>query len=169
MIKERIFSVAVIALCLGVLVFGMSSGKSLDRYVPGDIEEKQLIELIREFHSARKDYDPKRYLSCLSESGRFMFAGSPMLLKKDLEKRLPGFWADLKSGNMTARAFSRESLNGNFLDGDFYDPVIRIEGRKAHAELKFVASILRWTRRLFLDFEKTDGRWLISRLEWEMG
>jgi len=147
----------------------MFSGVPLDRYVPRDGDEKQLIELIRKFHTARKNYDLERYFSCLSESGRFMFSGAPMLPKKHLAKRLPGFWANLKTANMTGRAFSRESLNGNFLDGDFYDPVIRIENPKAQAKLKFVTSVLRWRTMLFLEFEKTDGHWLITRLEWDMG
>ncbi|MCG8475565.1 MAG: hypothetical protein MI784_08840 [Cytophagales bacterium] len=169
MTKDKLATIVVIASCLGVLIFGLSKGKPIDQYMPRDPEEKQLIDLIKKFHRARAEYNPENYFSCLSESGRFMFSGSPMLSKKELEKRLPGFWTDLKSGNMTTRAYSRESLNGNFLDGNFFDPVIRIEGRKAHAVLKFITPILRWQTMLFLDFEKADKGWLITRFEWDMG
>ncbi|MCP4020445.1 MAG: hypothetical protein GY729_01265 [Desulfobacteraceae bacterium] len=154
---------------LGIVVLSMFSGTHIDKYIPQSSDEAKIITLITKFHTAKKEYDIETYLSCLSDDGTFMFGGSPMVSKRELRKRLPGFWSDLKSGDMLTRAFSRESLSGNFLDGDLYDPVIKIDSKNANAAVKFITPLLRWRTMLFLHFQKDNDAWQITRFQWDMG
>ncbi len=99
-----------------------------------------------------------------------MFGGGGLTVsKKELEKLLPKFWSDLKTGNMLSLPSSRESLNGNFFDGILYDPVITLEGDNAKAAVTFVTPTIRWKTTMFLNFQKYQGAWLINRLEWALG
>lgn len=168
--KEVLISVIVITVCLVTLVSGMyDSGTRIDRYIPGNAEEAAIIQRIIAFHDAASTHDLESYLSCLSHGGKYMFSGTLMVSKEELARLLPGFWADLESGNMLARAMCRESLNGNFFNGILYDPVIEITGNTAAAAIKFITPVSRWKTYLFLKFRKRNNTWKIHELEWDMG
>ena len=168
--KEFLVSVIIIAVCIVTLVLGMyDSGTRIDRYIPRNVDEAAIIRRIIVFHNAASNHDLESYLSCLSSEGKFMFSGTLMVSKSELARLLPGFWADLESGNMLVRAMCRESLNGNFFNGFLYDPVIEIAKNRATAIVKFVTPITRWKTYLFLKFEKYNNRWEIHEVEWDMG
>ena len=167
--REIIFTIFVITTCLTLIFYGMFSGTPIDKYIPKNTEEEQIISLINTFHKARTEYDLKTYLACLDTQGRYMFSGTRMVSKEELAKFLPEFWEDLKSENMLPRPICRESLNGNFFNGRLYDPIISVENRQATAILKFVTPIIRWKTILFIDLKKQNGDWQINRFEWDMG
>ncbi len=148
---------------------GIISRTRLDKYVPKNRDEAEIIALIKKFHRAKNEYNLNTYLACLSDNGEFMFAGSIMASKKELEKLLPPFWADRRGNGQLTRPSSREELNGNFFSGNLYDPVIIVENDKAKAVITFMTPIVRWTTKLFLDFQQQNGSWLICKLEWDMG
>ncbi len=167
---RELFVIFFVVTALVVLALsGMFSRTRLDRYVPKTRDGADIISLIQKFHKAKNEYKLHTYLACLSENGKFMFAGSIMVSKKELEKLLPPFWADRRSNGQLTRPSSREELNGNFFSGELYDPVILVENDRAKATLTFMTPIVRWTTKLFLDFQRQNGAWLISKLEWDMG
>jgi hypothetical protein len=94
-----------------------------------------------------------------------MYGGSIMVSKKLLKKLLPSFWSDLRSNRLNAIPSSREELNGNFLAGTFYAPVIEVIKDKAKAIITFVTPVTRWKTKLFLNFQKYNASWKITRLE----
>ncbi|MCG8689435.1 MAG: hypothetical protein MI892_31470, partial [Desulfobacterales bacterium] len=148
---------------------GMYYDTPIDKYIPKNTDEVEIITLINRFHKASMDHDLGNYLACLNKKGSFMFSGTRMISKDELTALLPQFWSDLKSGDMLARAMCRESLNGNFFKGSLYDPLITLEGHKASASVKFVTPIIRWKTLLFIDFLKQEEILQISRFEWDMG
>ena len=166
--RERVATIFVVAVLLVMALFGMYSGTRIDRYIPKNDNEAQIITLLNKFNKASIGYNLETYLSCLSDNGKFMFGGSIMVSKRELKKLLPPFWADRQSSYIGTRPSSREELNGNFFNGIFYDPVIAVEKDKATAVVTFVTPIIRWKTKLFLDFRKHDGSWQISRFEWDM-
>ena len=169
MSKQTITAIAVIALCLAIVGYGMVRGTPLAAYTPQNQDEAEIIDLVSQWHRAGQAYDPAAYLACLDPGGRFLFAGGEPVSKAALAKALPKFWDSLRAGDMTVKGFSRESLNGDFLKGRLYDPKIRVDGHRARATVKFVTPGIPWRTLLFLEFEKTDKAWLITRYEWDMG
>lgn len=167
--REQIASIFVVIVLLALSLFGMYSGTRIDRYIPRNDDERQIVKLLSTFQKAKREYDLEAYLACLSDKGEFMFGGSIMVSKTELKKLLPPFWADRKTNHINTRPSSREELNGNFFDGIFYDPVIKVNKDKAKAIVTFVTPIIRWKTKLFLDFRKHNGSWHISLLEWDMG
>jgi len=169
MMKTRvIISIATVS-ALAIVLLSMYSGTRLDEYVPRNRDEKQIIGLISTFHKAGMEHELETYLACLSDDGRFMFSGSLMVSKDRLEELLPPFWKGLESRDTLVQPNSRESLNGNFLDGELYDPVIALEGDEAEAVITFVTPVMRWKTKLFLLFQKQRGSWIINRFVWDMG
>lgn len=169
MTREIVFSVVLITACLILVGYGMFSGTPIRKYAPENGDEAAIVALITRFHGAATARDTKTYLACLDGEGQFMFSGTRMVSKPELASLLPEFWAALESGDMTARAMCRESLNGNFFDGSLYDPVISTDGSRAKAVVSFVTPIIRWKTLLFLDLVKQDQGWRIHRLKWDMG
>ena len=167
--REQIAAVFVVTVLLAIAIFGMYSGTRIDRYIPRNDDEAQIVTLLRAFQKAKREYDLEAYLACLSDKGEFMFGGSIMVSKTELKKLLPPFWADRRTDHINTRPSSREELNGNFFDGIFYDPVIEVNKDKAKAIVTFATPVIRWKTKLFLNFRKPNGFWQISRLEWDMG
>lgn len=168
-IKEQIVIISVVIALLAIALFGMYSGTRIDRYIPKNDEEAQIVTLLNTFQKAKKEYNLETYLDCLSDKGEFMFGGSILVSKKELKKLLPPFWTDRRTNHIKTRPSSREELNGNFFDGILYDPIITVTKDKAKAIVTFVTPIIRWKTKLFLDFRKHNGVWQISRFEWDMG
>lgn len=154
---------------LAVSVFGMYSRTRIDRYQPRSEDESQIIDLLIMFQRAKNEHHLENYLSCLSDEGEFMFGGSIMVSKDELKQLLPSFWSNLRSNRLRSIPSSREELNGNFLEGAFYEPAITVSKGKAKATITFVAPVTRWTTTLFLNFQKNNASWKITRLEWDMG
>jgi hypothetical protein len=167
--RELLVIFFVVTALVVLAVSGMFYRTRLDRYVPKTCDEEAIIGLIKKFHTAKNEYNLNTYLACLSENGKFMFAGSIMVSKKKLEKLLPPFWADRRSSALLTRPSSREELNGNFFPGELYDPVIVVGKDRAKTTITFMTPITRWTTKLFLDFQRQNSSWLISKLEWDMG
>lgn len=168
-LKSKQVAVIVVLGILGVGLYAMGSGTSIDQYRPTSRDESRIIDLLARFQKAKKQYNLEAYLSCLADQGQFMFAGTRMVSKQELEQRLPSFWARIKAGGPGAAPSSREELNGNYLDGAFYDPVIEIHPPHARAVLTFATPVVKWKTKLFLKFRKDRDSWKISRFEWDMG
>ena len=152
-----------------IALTGMYAATNIDDYVPANENEAEIIALIKIFHQSRVEYDAENYLACLSESGRFMFAGSLMVSKDELRTLLPPYWEALQSGRGAASPVSRESLNGNFLEGLLLNPVISVQGNKAQASVTFATTVMRWKSMLRLSFEKEGNSWRIVHFSWDMG
>jgi hypothetical protein len=173
--KEQIFVIlSILSIALIVFFSWYSSGTPLNRYIPKNSEEKQIISLIEVFHEARKEFDIESYLACLDPTGSYMFSGHLMVSKDKLAKLLPQFWAGLESSSTRANnahimPISRENLNGNFFDGELYNPIIEIEDGNARVAVRFQTPIVRWRSHLFITLIKTNGVWLINRYEWAIG
>jgi hypothetical protein len=173
--KEHVLiSVTVIAIALTLFAAWSSSGTPLDSYIPKNMEEEKIIALIEVFHKARTELDVESYLACLDHGGRYMFSGHMMVSKEKLATLLPRFWAGLKAGstrtsNAHIMPICRENLNGNFFDGDLYDPVIEIDDSSARVTVRFQTPVVRWRSHLFISLKKTDGEWLINGFEWAIG
>jgi len=169
MTKKRIIISSAAVTMLAIVLLSMYSGNRLDEYVSRDPDEQQIVNLMSRFHKAGMQHDLATYLACLSEDGEFMFSDSLMVSKDRLGELLPPFWKELESGNILVQPNSRESLNGNFLDGELYNPIITLTGDEAEAVVTFVTPIMRWKTKLFLFFHKRRGSWLIYRFVWDMG
>ena len=173
--KEQVLIlISVMAIALTLFAAWASSGTPLNRYTPKDIEEEKIIALIKAFHKARTELDVESYLACLDHGGRYMFSGHEMVSKQKLAALLPGFWAALKAdstrtSNAHIMPICRENLNGNFFDGDLYNPVIVIDDTNARVTVRFQTHVVRWRSHLFISLKKTDGEWLINRFEWAIG
>ncbi len=167
--KEQLAAATLVFVLVAIALIGMYSGTPIDRYLPKNDDEIQIIALLTVFNKAKTNHDLESYLACLDNGGIFMFGGSIMVSKQELKQRLPIFWANRESGYILTRPSSREELNGNFFAGILYDPVITITHDRAKAMVTFVTPIIRWRTKLFLEFHKQNGSWLISRFEWDMG
>ena len=169
-LKREYVAICVVVLSIfAFFIFGMYSGTRIESYQSKNDEESQIVELLIRFQKAKNNYHLENYLSCLSDTGRFMFAGAVMVSKQELTELLPSFWSNLKSNRLNAVPSSREELNGNYFDGAFYDPVIEINKDKASAVLIFMTPVTKWKTTLFLNFQKDNEGWKITRLEWDMG
>ncbi len=167
--KEQFVTIFVVTGLLVISVFGMYSNTRIDRYRSKSEDESQIIRLLIMFQKAKNEYNLENYLFCLGDQGEFMYGGSIMVSKKALEKLLPPFWSDLRDNPLNATPSSREELNGNFLVGPFYDPVIEVPKDKAEAIITFMTPVTRWKTKLFLNFQKNNASWKITYLEWDMG
>lgn len=167
--KEQFAGVTLVFILVALTLIGMYSGTRIDNYHPKSDDEIQIITLVTAFNLAKTNHDLESYLACLDNGGIFMFGGSLMVSKQELKQRLPMFWANRESGYLLTRPSSREELNGNFFAGILYDPVLTITQNRAKAVVTFVTPIIRWHTKLFLEFHKQNGAWLISRFEWDMG
>lgn len=152
-----------------VLFFAFSSGTSLEDYVSRNQNEADIIDLLVKFQTAKQQFDLETYLSCLDENGSFMFSGHLMVSKQELSTLLPDFWKGLKTNDPHVRPMCRENLNGNFFNGSFFDPIISIKKGNAQVTLTFQTPVIRWRALLFLNVIRKNGRWLISKYEWDMG
>lgn len=168
--RETVLTAVFIMVCVGVLFIGFSSGTSIDKYVPKNPDESEIVSLLHTFNKAKNDHDIETYLACLHDEGKFMFSGGGLMAsKRELAELLPKFWSDIESSNLSGRPMCRESLNGNFYKGSFYDPVITVERKNAKATVTFKTSVIKWRTLLFLDFKKLNGSWKINRFEWDWG
>lgn len=155
-----------------VLSLGLHPGVSLEEYVPVNYDEKEIITLLSTFNTAKLERDLEKYLACLCDNGSYMFGGGLIVSKEYLKFMLPEFWTALDAGNMQVFPSSRESLNGNFFDGQLFDPKIQIDGNKAKVVTTFVTPVLRWImwkRTLFISLQKKHGDWRIESFVWGIG
>ena len=173
--KEQFFILlAVLTIALIFFVSWYSSGTPLNRYIPKNVEEEKILSLIETFHRARTEFDVESYLACLDQHGRYMFSGHVMVSKDELIKLLPPFWDSLKTSSTHASnahimPICRENLNGNFFDGELYNPIIVIDDNNARVTLTFQTPVVRWRSHLFITLIKTKGAWLINGYEWAIG
>ena len=167
--KHRLFiSVSVFSLALA-LYFAYSSGTALDDYIPKNEDEGRIIDVMVTFQTAKQQFDSVAYLSCLDENGTYMFGGHLMVSKKELRRLLPEFWAGLKTINTHNMPISRENLNGNYLEGSFFDPIISVTDTLAEVTVTFETPVIKWRTLLFINLVKKHNRWLIQEYRWDMG
>ena len=169
MAKKHLFILASLSCIILVISLSYLSGTSLQDYQPRNQDEQKIVELLIKFETAKQESDLTVYLSCLGENGWYMHRGHLMVRKNELAALLPAFWKGNKENNAHFKPMCRENINGNFLNGSFLDPIISITKNSAHAAITFQTPIVRWRTLLFLDFEKKNGEWLITRYEWDMG
>ena len=152
---------------LSVFIVSSCSDVPINEYQPKNQKETEIVALLKKFLEAKNQYDLDKYLSTLHEEGMFQFRGGIMISKKDVARRLPGFWKELNEGVGSIRLITHEEVTGdNFTDGRFVDPRITITGDTSETTVKFLGSW--WLREdLYLSLVKENGQWLIKRLEWE--
>jgi hypothetical protein len=78
---------------------------------------------------------------------------------------LPGFWAELKTGNSAVIPLVHECINGDYFHtGRLNNPRIAIHGDEAQATVLFTKGVCRIL--LYVTMRREDDRWLITRTEW---
>jgi hypothetical protein len=82
-----------------------------------------------------------------------------------LKELLPGFWAELKSGNSAVIPLVHECINGDYYHtGRLNNPQIEIHQDRARATVLFAKGVCRIL--LYVALQREDDRWLITRTEW---
>lgn len=71
----------------------------IDRYEPKSEDEKEILSVLIEYQNAKNNFDLDQLLSLMHEKGKFSFQCGLMVSKSDLKELLPGYWAEIKSGN----------------------------------------------------------------------
>jgi hypothetical protein len=141
------------------------SDYSLTEYTAKNSEEEKIIELLIKFNEAKINCDLDSYLHCLHENGKFQF-GERIVHKSELKKRLPDFWAGLKSVNPSSYPINRESITGDYIiAGRFINPKIIIVGDTADVTVAFTK--WGWRRKQYISMIRENDQWRISDSEWQ--
>ena len=138
----------------------------IEKYKPLNQDEKEIILVLIQYQDAKNHFDLKRLLSLLHEDGEFSFQCGLMVSKAKLAEMLPGYWAELKSGNSEAISLVHECINGDsYKSGKLNNPHIEvINGSRAVATVLFTKGFSRLLQ--YFSLRRENGRWLITYTEW---
>jgi hypothetical protein len=107
----------------GVLLIPVSFGMvacfsrtPLAEYASRNRAEAEIKAVLLEYLAAKRQFDIERYLAGLHAGGRFHFECGRILSKAELGRVLPGFWADMRSGNPAFYPINRECITGDYFD-----------------------------------------------------
>lgn len=156
-----------IFLLLLIITVNISCSKpSLEEYIPKNENEKKIISLLIRYQDAKINCDLEKYLACLHDRGTFYFGRGALLSKNELRESLPVFWDGLKSGSREFYPMNRELITGDYiLTGKFYNPQIVINDGSAEVVTTFMK--WGWKSGLHLSMVEENGRWLITKTDWE--
>ena len=138
---------------------------SIAKYEGKNIHEKAIISVLIQYQDARNNFDIEKILSLLHDKGTFTFQCGRMVTKAVLEKELPGFWADIQSGNAAVFPIVHECINGDYYkSGQLNNPQIAVNNNTAEVTVLFTKRVCRV--ELYLSMHHENDRWLITRTEW---
>ena len=142
------------------------SSPGLKDYPVKNQDEKAIIDLLKQYETAKTQFDVDGYLSVLHPEGRYMLGGDTLVSKQRLERHLPEFWEKLRGYDPGFFPITRESVNGNYFElGGFVNPKIRIAGDAAQVTMTFSKGF--WHLDQMVSLRREMGRWWIDRLDWE--
>ncbi len=158
------------ATCIGLWALMLTAMSCADTpltdYVPENEAERGILARLIQYQESKIACDVGRYLDCFHEKGRFQFGRGTMVSKRELEKRLPGFWTELMSGNPTFYPMNREMVTGDYIrTGQFINPRIVVRQNTADIELTFTK--FGWRLRQFMTMVREKEQWVIHRSAWE--
>jgi hypothetical protein len=157
----------LIAFCI-VIVISACSSTPIEEYTPKSQEEANIVALLIQYQTARKNFDLQRYLDCLHDRGIYHHASRIMVSKKELSELLPGFWTQLKKGDRSFFPMCRENLSGNyFVRFRLTNPQIVINHNTADVTVIYINT--GWRLKHYISLIKDNNQWLINRLDWETG
>ena len=134
-------------------------------YEPRSPDEKEIVTVLAQYQDAKNRFDLERLLPLLHEKGEFTFQCGMMVSKERLKELLPGFWAELKSGNSAVIPLVHECINGDYYtSGRLNNPHILIHNDKAVATVLFTKGVCR--ALLYVTLRRQEETWLISRTQW---
>ena len=137
----------------------------IEQYEPRSPDEKEIIAVLIQYQDAKNRFDLGRLMPLLDDKGEFSFQCGMMVSKARLKEMLPGFWAELKSGNSAVIPLVHECINGDYYHtGKLNNPRIQIHDDTALATVLFAKGVCRVL--LHVAMRRADGRWLITRTEW---
>ena len=152
------------------LIFSLTvacSGTPLAEYQTRNRDEEEIKAVLLAYLDAKRQFDIERYLAYLHNQGHFHFECGKILSKTELGQLLPGFWADMRSGNPTFFPINRECITGDYFDsGRYVNPRMDVARDRAAVTLTFTVGWWRLNHYVLLVREK--GEWVINRLDWEM-
>ncbi len=155
------FFVLLMVIALAVSCFD----SPIEKYEPKSQDEREIVSLLIQYQDARNHFDVERFLSFLHEQGQFSFQCGRMVSKDTLIEELPGFWAEVKSGNPGIIPITHECINGDYSkSGELSNPEIEINNDSAKATLMFSKGFLRLLQHFTLLRE--NDQWLIVRTAW---
>ena len=161
-------SAAVLIAFAIIIAISACSSTPIEEYIPKSQEEANVLALLIQYQTARNNFDLQRYLDCLHDRGIYHHASRIMVSKKELSKRLPGFWTQLKKGDRSFFPMCRENLSGNyFVRFRLTNPQIVINRNTASVTATFVNT--GWRLKHYILLIKDNNHWLINRLDWETG
>jgi hypothetical protein len=150
-----------------IFTFSMMCGCDLplEKYEPGSQDEHEIVSVLIGYQEARNRFDLERLLPLLHEKGEYSFQCGMMVSKSKLKKMLPGFWAEITSGNSAIIPLVHECINGDYYHtGKLNNPRIEIDNDKASATVLFTKGVCRVP--LYVALCRENDRWLITRTEW---
>jgi len=156
----------ILPLLLIIIVNISCSNPSLEEYIPQNQDEKKIISLLIRYQDAKINCDLENFLACLHDKGTFCFGRGVLLTKNELRESLPAFWEGLKSGSREFYPMNREMITGDYiLTGRFYDPQIAINNESAEVVMTFMK--WGWKSGLHISMVEENGRWFITKTDWE--
>jgi len=148
-----------------VLLMVCSCDAPIAQYEPISPDEKEIVSVLIQYQDARNRFDLQRLLPLLHEKGEFTFQCGMMVSKRKLKEKLPGFWAELQSGDSAVIPLVHECINGDYYHtGRLNNPQIDIHEDKALATVLFTKGVCRVL--FYVAMRRENDRWLITRTEW---
>lgn len=121
--------------------------------------------MLIDYKEAKYHFEIEKLLPLLHDRGEFAFQCGQMVSKARLKERLPGFWAELRSGDTAIIPLVHECINGDYYEsGEFNNPILEINDDTALANVLFTNGVCRVP--LYVTMLRENDRWLITRTEW---
>ncbi len=163
--KKYLNAIASFLLITIALAISCGCDSSIAIYESDNLHEKEIISILIQYQDAKNNFDIEKLLSLLHDKGIFTFQCGRMVTKAVLEEELPGFWADIQSGNAAVFPIVHECINGDYYkSGELNNPQIEINNNTAEVTVLFTKSVCRV--QLYLSMHHENDRWLIIRTEW---
>ncbi len=154
-----------ISLLIITLAISSCFDTPIANYEPKNEDEREIISVLIQYQDAKNHFDIEKFLFFLHDKGQFSFQCGRMVSKNILKEELPGFWAEVKSGNPGIIPITHECVNGDYYkSGELNNPHIEVNNDSAKATVSFSKGVLRLLQHFTLLRE--DDQWLIIRTEW---
>jgi hypothetical protein len=154
----------ILSVCIAFVI--ISCGDiPMSEYQPKNQDEREIVSLLMKHQDAKNHFDIDKLLPLLHNEGKFSFECGRMISKRQLKTELPGFWADIKSGNTAIIPIVHECINGDyFKTGELNNPKIVIHSETARAAVLFTNGVCRIEQ--YFSLVRENHKWLINRTEW---
>lgn len=152
-------------LLLFTFVIVCSCDSPIEKYIPQDRDEKEILSVLIQYQDAKNRFDLDTFLSFLHENGEFSYQCGVMVSKAKLKKLLPGYWTEIMSGNSAAFSLVHECINGDsYKSGKLNNLQIEIRNDQAQVTALFTKGFTRVLQ--YFSMTRENDRWLITRTEW---